>query len=89
MSLEKEGSGELYVKDRRILKMSGVNNIESLDEDYVSLSTDGGRVVIEGKGLRVESLDKESGEIEIGGSICGVFFSEKKSKEGFFRRIFK
>ena len=89
MSLEKEGSGELYVKDRRVLRMSGVNNIESLDEDYVSLSTDGGRVMIEGKGLHVDSLNKESGEIEIGGSICGVFFSEKKSKEGFFKRIFK
>ena len=89
MSQEKIYRGELHIVDRASLTMNGVTNIDSFDEEYVSLSSELGKIGIEGKNLKIESLKKDSGEIEIKGSINGVFFSEKKAKEGLFSKLFK
>ena len=60
--------------------MDGVINVESFDESYVSLATEDGTVVIEGQGLKIESLSRDGGEIEIIGKIIGVYYSEQKKK---------
>ena len=60
--------------------MNGVINIIGFDSEYVSLETDSGRVGVEGSELKIESLEKGSGEILVSGKISGVFYSEKKAK---------
>lgn len=70
------------------LKLSGVKTVLAFDEEYVSLDTELGRINIEGKELKIESLSKESSDIEIIGNITGVFnLGEKKSP--LSKRLFK
>ena len=49
--------------------MDGVNDIRGFDEGYVSLSTDSGKINVEGSDLKIESLSKEGGTIFISGNI--------------------
>ncbi len=80
---------ELLIKNREILTLNGVINVESFGEDYLTLCTDLGEVIVEGKELKIESLQKEGGEIMIKGMIDGIFYKEKRNEKGFFKKIFK
>ena len=82
-------SREMIIKNRECLTLDGVMNVESFGEDYLTLATDLGEIVVEGKNLKIESLTKDNGEILINGQIDGVFYKDKKSEKGFFARLFK
>ena len=71
----------LIVSGRKSLTLNCVKNVDSLDESYVSLSTDGGRVAIEGEGLKIESLSKEGGNVLVTGVIGAVYYSDDTPKK--------
>ena len=69
--------------------MYGVNDIRGFDEGYVSLDTKSGKVTLEGKDMKIESLSKEDGHIFVSGDISGVFCDREIEKSrGFIKRIF-
>lgn len=75
--------------NRRILTMGGVDDIAGFDEDTVILDTSMGRITVEGKGMKIESLTKEGGNILITGDISGIFCSDTPvKKKGLFERWF-
>ncbi len=78
----------LCVKERNRLTLNGVSNIESFDEGFITLEIGEGRISVEGEGLKIESLSRDGGEIQITGKINGVFYSEKKKLTGRFRGLF-
>ena len=82
-------SGTLTIKDRRSATLDGVKNIESFDENYISLDTKQGRVIIEGSGLKIESLSRDNGAIYITGNISGAYYSGEKASRGVFANLFK
>lgn len=88
MAKEQTRHTDLHVKERNKLTLNGVCNVASFDESYVTLATTDGRVCIEGEGLKIESLARESGEIEIVGKIDGVFYTEQKKKGKTFSKLF-
>ncbi len=67
--------------------MYGVSDIRGFDEGYVSLDTSSGKITVEGKELKIESLTKEDGHIFISGSISGVFCDYDNANRGFLKRI--
>ena len=88
MPKEENRHTDLNIKERSRLTLNGVINVDSFDESYVTLSTSEGRVSVEGQGLKIESLVREGGEIEITGKISGVYYSEQKKKSSFLSRFF-
>ena len=78
----------LNVKERNSITLNGVCNVIGFDESYVTLATNEGKIIIEGESLKIESLTKAGGEINITGKICGVFYSEKKNIKSPFGRLF-
>ncbi len=79
----------LVIKERTNVSVDGVENVLAFDESYVALGTVAGKIIVEGQGLKIENLTKDTGEIIITGKITGVFYSEEKSPKGFLARIFK
>ena len=80
----------LTITDRRELCINNVERVLGFDNDYVLIEAKEGKLTIEGSDLAIESLDKESGEIEIKGKITAVILSDAKSvKAGILSRIFK
>lgn len=68
----------LTVSERKRISIDGVKNILAFDEELVRLESDGGDITVEGQGLKIESLSREGGVIDICGVIEGVYYSKKK-----------
>lgn len=69
--------------------LNGVDHIVGFEEKCVILSCDFGRVIIEGEGMKVESLSKENGEIHIVGKFKGVYLAEEKKKKTSLKSLVK
>ena len=79
----------LVLENRKKLTIDGVLNIDSFDDDYLEISTSLGKMVIEGKDLKIEELRQENTKILISGEISGIFYKENRIKKGFFCSIKK
>ncbi len=86
---EKMLVGTATIKDRKSVRLDGVESIDGFDESYISLSTSLGKMVIEGKSLKVENLSSDSGEIVINGHIDSLFYVDQKLKKNSIFRLFK
>ncbi len=75
--------------DRKVLTLNGVDNVIGFDSNYVSLSTNMGKVGVEGDELKIESLTKDSGTVVITGKISGIFYNEPKASKSVFKGLFK
>lgn len=71
----------LTIKGREELIMDGVDNVLGFDENGVSLLTTLGKVVIEGRDLKIESLTKNDHTVVIIGVFSGVYFADDKARK--------
>ncbi len=85
--MEQTKTHKLICDDRKLLALTGVDKVESSNENMVVCTINASPVVITGKSLHVKKLDVESGQIEIEGKIDGIKYQTEK--KGFFKRIFK
>lgn len=87
---EKERSREcVNISGRERITVSSVLNIEAFDGEYVLLSVNDGKIAVEGENLKVTSLSREGGEINIVGKVHGVAFFEKGITRAKKRGLFK
>ncbi len=81
--------GTVTLIDGKVLTMDGVRDIAGFDEEYIILDANIGRIVVEGKGMKIESLTSDGGNILIKGNISGFFKSEIPTrKKGILHKIF-
>lgn len=81
----------LHLKERKVLDISGVKQIESFDANEFLLETSLGWMMIQGNDLTLDRLDTERGDVKIKGSIEALSYvvHRKEEKEGFMSRLFK
>ena len=82
----------VVLKDRKILEITGVKQIDSFDASEFLLETAQGWMVISGKYLTLGKLDTERGDVIIRGLIESLsYVSNKKGKnsESMISKIFK
>lgn len=81
---------DLFVEERKILKASGVSDVEGFDETKIYAMLEGTAFTIGGKNLKVKSFSTESGDLVVEGEIDSVAYSNALSrKAGLFERIFR
>ena len=77
----------VILKDGRVLTADGIRDIIGFTDGEIMLECEGGKICVEGDGLKIEGLSKDGGKIEITGDIFGVFRTpEKKAKHSLFRK---
>ena len=81
----------VIMEDRARLSVSGVEDVESFDENTVVLYTGRGLLTVRGSGLRVDRLSIEGGELSIEGTFDALQYQdEQPAREGgFFARLFR
>lgn len=79
----------IILQNKSQLSISGTNKIISLKPDLIQLDTVYGGIIITGSNLELIKLDNQSSTAEISGDVSSLKFAEAKSKEPFFRKIFK
>lgn len=73
--------------DRASVSVTGVNDVVNFDDSAVILETCGGVLSIDGQELHIVSLNVDSGEIVISGSINGIIYPQSLGKSGgLFRK---
>ena len=83
-----ERSNNISIINLKVFTMCGVIDIAGFVGDYVLLETELGRITVEGKELKIESLTKERGDICITGQISGVYATPiKVKKQGLFSKF--
>ena len=79
----------VVISNRQNISVSGVSKIISLKPDLIQLATNFGGIIIGGEKLELIRLDNSTTRAEINGVINSIKYLEERSKEPFFRKIFK
>ena len=79
---------DLHLENRQKLSVSGVQEIESFDENTVVLLTSEGMLMIRGENLQLQALSIEGGQVAVQGLITSLDYEEARKPGGFFRRLF-
>ena len=79
----------ITITNRSKTAVSGVTDVVRFDDDRVDLKTNMGRLIIKGRGLNVNKLNTDSGELDITGEIQSLEYVNKRDKEGIFTGLFR
>jgi len=83
-----EAPHRLTLDARRRLSMTGVVEVESFDEEQVVLATTKGQLVIRGRGLHLQQLSLEGGQVTVDGDVDMLEYEQEPPAGGFFARLF-
>ena len=79
----------LKLENRSGLKLTGVTDVDSFNEESVIAYTDYGSLTVSGENLNVKELNLSNGTLEVEGEVTAMIYSSKTSKEkGIFKRLF-
>ncbi|MCI9557033.1 sporulation protein YabP [Oscillospiraceae bacterium 50-16] len=87
------GRGELghhiILEEREQLSISGVEEVESFDENTILLTTARGPLEIQGEGLHIEKLSLDGGDLRVEGRVDALIYtSEGRERGGLLSRLF-
>lgn len=83
----------IIMENRKKVSVSGVDDVESFNEEEIVLHTENQEVlVLKGSGLHINRLNVDSGDVNITGDIDSMEYvaaSLKSKGTGLFGRMFK
>lgn len=78
------------MEDRKKITLTGVRDVDSFDEQTITLVTDFGELSLRGTELHIGKLSTDSGEMTVEGKIDALVYSEDAPRQsGFFGRVFR
>ncbi len=85
------GRHSLRLENRTSLVMTGVTDVDSFDENTVSLFTELGELVIRGRKLHINVMNVETGDLSVEGDITALVYGDKdrKKKPSLVGRLFR
>ena len=87
--LTPEAAHHILLEGREQLTVSGVEEVESFDENTILLTTARGDLEIQGEGLHIEKLSLDGGELHVDGRIDSVSYEDGgQERGGLFHRLF-
>lgn len=91
MEITENNHVSLLLSSRKLLSLTGVEDVISFDDTTVYLITNDGKLLIEGKDLHITTLDVSLGNMAIEGYISAMIYNDKETgkKEGFFSKMLK
>ena len=81
----------ILIEDRNKINITGVDQVESFNENTIVLRTVKGGMMIKGENLNVDKLNLDDGNVKISGTINGVNYINKdgSQKGNIMGKIFK
>jgi sporulation protein YabP len=91
METRREGRAHTLTIDMcRRAVISGVEELESFQEEMISVYTAGGLLTIEGEELHIDRLNLEEGQLILSGVIYAALYTEDaEPRAGLLSRLFK
>ena len=85
-----EGAHHVILEGREQLSVSGVEEVESFDENTIVMLTKRGTLIVRGEELHIEKLSLDGGDLKVEGTIDSLTYEDSgREKGGFFARLFR
>ena len=84
-----EMAHHIILEEREQLSVSGVEEVESFDDRQVVVQTVKGLLYVRGSALKVNKLEKTTGELTISGQVTGLEYEDTAGRAGFWSRLLK
>ncbi len=80
----------LCLTDRSELRVTGVEEVVSFDENGAELKCENGRLFVDGENIRISNLNTDSGEVNITGKINAMSYADdsEKKRRGAIGKLF-
>ena len=72
----KNGRHTLQMEERERVRIGGVTEVMSFDEEGIMMETVCGLLMLKGAGLHIGKLDLESGDVTVDGSVDSITYSD-------------
>lgn len=82
-------SHNLILEDRSRLSVTGVEDVDSFDEQRIILKTARGALIVRGTELHIDKLSLEAGELAVSGLITDLGYEETAPGGSLWSRLFK
>lgn len=79
----------IILEDRRVLKMSGVCDVDSFDEQTVVAFTNMGELTVRGENIHISKLNIDTGELSLEGNFYALSYADTTQQGGFFSKLFR
>ena len=80
----------IHIDERQLMRVSGVKDVDSFNEQEVQLLTEAGELRIEGMGLHMTKLDLDAGQVILEGDILALEYMEESRPQGsLMSRLFR
>ena len=82
----------LVLENRGKLRVSGVNDVLSFDDQVVMVDTELGLLTVKGENIRINKLSLDTAEVIIEGEISSLAYSQNKQEKSsgtILSKIFK
>ena len=83
----------IILENRKNLHISGVEDVDSFNENEVIFLTSMGMITVLGEDLHIARLDLDAGQLVIDGTIQAVDYSDhaelRAEKSGFLGKLFR
>lgn len=79
----------IILEGRKVLRMSGVCDVDSFDEQTVIAFTDMGELTVRGEDIRISKLNTDTGELSLEGNFYALSYADNAKQGGFFSKLFK
>lgn len=79
----------ITLEEREQLAVTGVEEVESFDENTIIMSTPKGQLVIHGNGLHIEQLSLDGGQLRVEGYVDSLSYEDEGGgRGGLLARLF-
>lgn len=82
-----ETTHHILLENRNRLAVSGVEEVESFDDNQIVMATCQGALIIRGENLHIEQLSLDGGELRVEGTVDALTYEAPREKGGFFARL--
>lgn len=85
-----EAAHHVILEEREQLAVSGVEEVESFDENTIVMYTCKGTLIVRGEGLHIEKLSLDGGDLKVEGDIAALTYEDgPREKGGLLSRLFR
>lgn len=85
-----EAPHHIILEGREQLSVSGVEEVESFDENQIVMYTSKGTLIVRGEGLHIEKLSLDGGDLKVEGTVDSLMYEEsQRDRGGLFSRLFR
>lgn len=87
---EKMMPHHVILEGRSSLTVSGVEEVDSFDENTIVMATVKGTLVVRGEGLHIEKLSLDGGDLKVEGTVDSLTYEDDgREKGGFLARLLR